>query len=388
MVATDSVHLNDPQDLVEVALSTGESRWVMDGEDPFSEPAEGIARIAIGGKPEGRHAVESGLRQDSVVTLRLPDFDLDGDQVFDLALLYFTGEHQLVLVHGSALLPRATLDYLLDVVISRLRRVNFTNRSHFTLASEVEFMGLWLIQEKTQRVEQSIRDALNDEEFSHDDLKALRDYPERLALIEEAVGQIRAKRPDVQSGKKKPGGLADFRAPITPDRFYEYIDEAAMDAKEAVARMSGLISSQQIVLTQRRAAETARFQRVVTIVGAAVLVPGLVAAVFGAHVGFQGRESSQAFWAMLLLMAGSGIGSYAAIRFLETDVWAWLTEHRPISWFRGLPAMARLGALAVVALLVLVIGIVLMIGSESPGRAPSIEQGRSSKAGAGGSGNH
>jgi hypothetical protein len=159
------------------------------------------------------------------------------------------------------------------------------------------------------------------------------------------------------------------------------VREAADDARDAVARLSGLISSQQIVLSQRQSLETARFQRVVTIVGAAVLVPGLVAAIFGANVGFQGRESSQAFWAMLLLMAGSGIGSYAVIRFLETGAWVQITQHRPVPWFKGLPAVARLGMLAAVALLVLAVGIVLMVSSTSPDHALNTHRGSVLKTG-------
>ena len=59
-----------------------------------------------------------------------------------------------------------------------------------------------------------------------------------------------------------------------------------------------------------------------------------------------------------------------------------------MSWFRGLSAVARLGILAAVALLVLAIGIVLMVGSTSPDdqltsgevHAPGGQPGHSLKA--------
>lgn len=71
------------------------------------------------------------------------------------------------------------------------------------------------------------------------------------------------------------------------------------------------------MLTQRQAADTQHFQRLLTLVGTAVLIPGLVAAIFGANVDIPGKGGANAFWAMLLLMVAGAVGSYALLRSLE-----------------------------------------------------------------------
>jgi hypothetical protein len=223
-------------------------------------------------------------------------------------------------LHGEAL-SRATLEYVFAVVESKLKEADWDQGRYLDLAKKVQNMGLWVLNHRTRETEQSVRDALDDENFSSADYAALRDYPARLARVEAAARALNDAGREAKSAEPR-GGIGGFGlGNVVPDFFRKFVNEAADDARDAVARLSGLISSQQIVLSQRQALETTRFQRVVTIVGTAVLVPGLVAAIFGANVGFQGRESSQAFWAMLLLMAGSGIGSYVVIRSLETGAW-------------------------------------------------------------------
>lgn len=361
-VDLNPVSLDGNRVLLELQIATGELRAILNGDEPFAEGAQGIARIATSEQSGWNQNPTSDARPDSMVELRLPSVELDSDSVFRLSLWFFSGPNPGVLLHGDAL-PRVTLEYVLAVVVSTLQKADWDEDRSLDLAQEVENMGLWVLRQRTRDVEQSVRDALDDEDFSSADYAALRDYPARLARVEAAARVLSDADRESKSAEPQ-GGLVGFGlGKVVPDFFHKYVSEAADDAREAVARLAGLISSQQIVLSQRQALETARFQRVVTIVGAAVLVPGLVAAIFGANVGFQGRESSTAFWAMLLLMAGSGLGSYAAIRFLEAGAWAWITQHRPVSW---LNAPARLGALALLAFLILAIGIVLMAGSKSP----------------------
>jgi len=95
-------------------------------------------------------------------------------------------------------------------------------------------------------------------------------------------------------------------------------------------------------------------------------VPGLVAAIFGANVGFRGRESTEAFWAMLLLMAGSGVASFALIRSLETNTWRRVAEHRPITWLAAASVGSRLVAWSVTAVLLLAAGIALLACAGRP----------------------
>lgn len=368
-VDLDPIPLDRYRTLLELQIATGERRVTLDGDGAFPADAEGIARIAASDGTGWKQNPVPGARPDSMVDLRLPSVELDSDSVFHLSLWFYTGPNPIVLLHGEAL-PRVTLEYVLATLESTLKETDWDKGRYLDLAEEIENMGLWVLRHRTREIEQSVRDALNDEDFSSEDYAALREYPARLARVEAAAGELNNAGRESKSAEPQ-GPLGAFAAgKIVADFFHKFVNEAADDARDAVARLSGLISSQQIVLSQRQALETSRFQRVVTIVGAAVLVPGLVAAIFGANVGFQGRESSEAFWAMLLLMAGSGIGSYTVIRFLETGAWAWITQHRPMSWFKSLPAAARLSTLAAIAFLVLIAGIVLLVGSESPGDSP------------------
>jgi uncharacterized membrane-anchored protein len=125
--------------------------------------------------------------------------------------------------------------------------------------------------------------------------------------------------------------------------FGERFSAVGDEARETSARLSGLISSQQVVLQQRQAAETERFQRLLTLVGTTVLVPGLVAAVFGANVKFPGEGTVTGFWAMLLFMVGAGAGSYALLRTLEGS------NRRTL--VRGLNALSERDRIVIVALL-------------------------------------
>jgi hypothetical protein len=287
---------------------------------------------------------------------------LDSDQTFGISLWFYSGDNPLVLISGQEELPLPTLAYLLTVLASTLKAADWDRGRYLDLAGKVDYLGLWVLRQRIRQIEQSVRDALNDENFTPTDYAALREYPARLALVEEAARKLNVAGTEWKSARPRdPYSL--LNEPFAPNPLPNLISEAAGDAREAVARLSGLISSQQIVLTQRQGAENQRFQRVVTIVGAAVLVPGLVAAIFGANVGFQGRESSGAFWAMLLLMAGSGIVSYALIRSFETASWERVRGHRSVNWFFDLPAGTRLGACAVVGLIVLVVGMALLIAS-------------------------
>jgi hypothetical protein len=358
----DPISLDGDRILVEQKFVTGERRVLLNGDTPFPENTEGIIRIGTSEQPGWKQDLVSDTQPDSMVELRLPSVEIDSDSVFRLSLWFFTGPNPLVLLRGEAL-PRVTLEYVFAVVESTLKEADWNKGRYLDLAEEAQNMGLWVLHHRTREIEQSVRDALDDESFSSADYAALREYPARLARVEAAARELSDADRESKSAEPR-GSLGGFDlGHVTPDFFHKYVNEAADDARDAVARLAGLISSQQIVLSQRQALETARFQRVVTIFGAAVLVPGLVAAIFGANVGFQGRESSQAFWAMLLLMAGSALGGYAAIRFLEAGAWAWITQHRPVSWLNG---AARLSALAVLALLALIVGILLVIGSKTP----------------------
>ncbi len=154
---------------------------------------------------------------------------------------------------------------------------------------------------------------------------------ERLAL------DIRNPEPSWDSLRPEPDPGLFAISPATV--FGKWAGDVEDEAKRAVQRLSGLISSQQVVLVQRQRLDVERFQRVVTLVGAAVLVPGLIAGIFGANVDLPGGGTSTAFWAMLLLMAAGGAGSYALLRSIELGYWAGLAQRRPFRVSAGARAL-------------------------------------------------
>jgi hypothetical protein len=160
----------------------------------------------------------------------------------------------------------------------------------------------------------------------------------RLAKVERLAGEL--PRPSWEDHRPRDPLTFDPGA-STIDHLIPELPKVGDEAREAVARLSGLILSQQVVSTQKQAAEAARFQRLLTVVGTAVLVPGLVAAVFGANVGFRGRDGVQAFWAMLLFMAASGVGSYSALRSFELGAWSRLAARIQLTRIKMSP-MERL----------------------------------------------
>lgn len=348
---------------MEIDLTSGEERLTLKDAEPFPVEQPKIARVAAGNRDAEQVTEDADIRRDSVVSLRLPSVDLDSDQTFDVSLWFFSGQRPLVLIAGDAVLPTTTLGFVLAVVASTLKETNWEQGRYLQLAREVKNLGLWILHRRIRKIEQSVRDALEDEHINAEDFAALRDYPARLALVENAARRLNEFDVEWNSAQQENRSPFALLGPIAPDPLPKFISEAADDAREAVTRLSGLISSQQIVLTQRQALENQRFQRVVTIVGAAVLVPGLVAAIFGANVGFHGRNTSGAFWAMLLLMAGSGIISYALIRSVEMVSWEKVRERRAMRWFLHLSNGTRLGACASLGLLVLGIGMVLLVTS-------------------------
>jgi hypothetical protein len=339
-VTDERVALDALIGVVELKLPGGEHRWLIDGDPAFDLPTEGVVRIGIGTKQKLRGPLMAGLYSDSAVDLRIPELDLDSDVVHDLRLEFFTGDNPLVLINGAGTMARSTLDFVVRRAITAVGKKDWRAGRFIRVADGVEYMGLWALRRRTSEVEKSVRQALSDEDFSTTELQILQAYPEQLAKVERAAASLKAKWPEVRSAEPNSDRFVP-RVRVTPNPFGELVSEAGRDAKDAIGRLSGLISSQQIVLTQKQARETSRFQRVVTIVGATVLVPGLVAAVFGANVGFHGRGTTSAFWAMLLLMAGGGVATYALVRSFEAGVWRGLSETRAARWAGDLSVRAR-----------------------------------------------
>lgn len=352
----DAVELDAVADILEYDFADGESRWLVDGEEPFDAGVEGAVRVKVDERIESPRG--QGLTRDSSVTLRMPELDVDSEVVHDLRLEFFCGPNPLVLLWGEGKLSRESLYYLVDRCVEAVGEVERKEGWASSIADRVDYLGLWVLRQRLDRIQRSVREALSDERFTADDLTALQAYPERLAKVEAAARAVGSAWPEVKVASSESGGFLGPRISAEPNPFGEHVDKISQDAKDAVARLAGLISSQQIVLTQRQAQETSRFQRAVTIVGATVLVPGLVAGIFGANVGFHGRDGTAAFWAMLIVMVGGGLVSYATIRALEEGL---STRLGPFRRLAEIPLTVRLAALGALGALMIGLGVLVLL---------------------------
>jgi cytochrome c biogenesis protein CcdA len=108
-----------------------------------------------------------------------------------------------------------------------------------------------------------------------------------------------------------------------------------VDVRRTSDGIASMLSVQQLVANRAQAAaaeaqeatvrdaQTAsdRFQRRLTIVGAAVLIPALVAAVYGANVKLPGKNQPRGLAAMLFFMLGFGLVTWWAIEAQNRDAW-------------------------------------------------------------------
>lgn len=354
--------LTESRGIFEFELNGSGRRLLIDGEPEFGVDTEAVARVLVGGEAEERGIRTMGLVKDSTVRLTLPSSDLESEELFDVELRFFTGEDQVVLMSGPGALPYESVLILLERIERAIREADLNSPSYLNLGREVRGVALTPLRRRIAEVEQTIRSALDDERFTSEDYKALQSYPARLARVERLAKALYDSEPIYESHEPE-RRFPLISAVPEADFFFKWAGDVEQEARDSTARMSGLISSQQIVLTQRQAGEAARFQRLVTIVGAAVLVPGLVAAVFGANVGFRGRESTDSFWAMLLLMAGSGLFSYALIRATEIGLPATLRRSRPARWVSSLSIGARVVLTATAGVLLALGGVIVLLAS-------------------------
>lgn len=297
----------------------------------------------------------NGLSPESGVALTLPSTDVDSTYLYKVGVAFHVGGNRVVavIIAGDEL-PKDSLD---EIVLQLAHDLAERDAEDVTtlrdLARGTRWVVVRMLRDRIRSIEASVRSALADEHVSSADYQALRDYPERLAKVEQLV--LGLPEPVWQSYRQR----SVFDIPPL-DQFPKTLAGVAEEARTASARLSGLISSQQVVIAQRQAAETERFQRLLTLVGTAVLVPGLVAAVFGANVGFPGAGSRAAFWAMLLFMVGAGLGSYAVFRAIELKAWSTVIGWLSLTWLRKIPENARLVIFTAAALAALAGAVVIL----------------------------
>lgn len=349
-------------EVMQFDLNGDGGRWICDGEEPFPSNREGVVRFFV--IPKDLPPDTESLRHDSDLKTLMPSVDIDSGDAIEIVLGFFTGSRPVVAVRAKAPIPRKEFLFVAEAVVRKLETTGGWRSEYVNLAGELKPLARWVLEQRTREIEDSVRAALADDHLTDQDYEALRSYPERLATVEKLGGRILAKEPKTVSHKPKPTGLFPIPDVEAIDFFSKHLNEAMTEARNAVARLSGLISTQQIVLTQRQGEATERFQRLITIVGAAVLVPGLVAAVFGANVDFPRRDSNGAFWAMLTLMAGSALASYAAIRSIESDWWRVAAKHSALKRLPSLSYATRLALTAAAAVALIALGALILARSE------------------------
>lgn len=328
--------------------ASGQLTWFgSEGQSRMSAADNEVLFIGTAGTLRERLIADRGL--DSTAALTLPHLDLDSTETISLRIAFLVDDPLVVMVSDDAV-PVDLLRFVTDDVAADLRNAEDSLRGWQDLASGCNWLVIRVLRARLRAVEESVRRALADESISGDDYVALRDFPKRLALVEQLWRTVPA--PEIES-HTTPTPIS--RALLAPNA------NPAEEARQASARLSGLISSQQVVLAQRQATETARFQRLITVIGSAVLVPGLVAAVFGANVGFRGRNSVHALSALLLMMVGSAVGSYSLLRAHELGVWEKLGGLRLLAALIPASPSKRLGITTTVALVCIAAGISLLL---------------------------
>lgn len=342
----DDVALDVTQTLAQIDVRSGERRMLVSGEPPLDDDGEGIARVMTLAPGVDLRGLEPAAQPDSTASLRVPALDIDDDALYPVSVKVLIGPRPVMIVSGDQPLPRTVVAAVAHRWGRTLTEDVEDGETPRDTAQSVKNTALSVLRNRIFAIEQSVRDALADEEIGTRDYAALRDYPARLATVERLAAAVLDPEPSWMS--LHPPKLGPFGVAMPEvDFFFKHAGDIEGDAKQAVTRLSGLLSSQQVVVMQRQRLEVERFQRVVTLVGAAVLVPGLVAAVFGANVGFHGRDRPGAFWAMLVFMAAGGVGSYALLRSIELGVWADVAQRWPLRTLRPRMWPLTLGALAV-----------------------------------------
>jgi hypothetical protein len=302
--------------LAQIDRASGDWRRV-DGGEPGFAAGRDCFRLESGPFGQPPHVFGSGVEADSTVLLHLPYPDVDSEGTWRGALEYFylkDAPHVAVLSGDDV--PDPLLHEIVQEVAEDVRYAVMQPETMEELAVRSRWIVVEMLRRRIRAVEASVRIALADDHVSATDYEALREYPNRLALVERVVRAL-----DEPQWSGRPASQFLIK-PAIIDRLPDELANVGDDARAAVARLSGLISSQSVVIAQRQAAQTARLQRVLTLVGTTVLVPGLVAAVFGANVDFPGEGTERGFTGMLLLMTALALLSYAALRSAENGMWA------------------------------------------------------------------
>jgi CorA-like Mg2+ transporter protein len=295
-------------------------------------PEDGIRRselvVTIGTIEHSGGWADRALSLLLSVDLCVPCPDEDDDRTAYVALDVYRGELGpiqadsafLLEIHPSRIrmreipehIPIATVVQITDSVANALR---FGATRGLSYATPIVLRTAQrALEERLFRIDQSVHRALEDDVLTDDDEASLRRFPERLARLARVADSVGGARILIS------GADAVVTADIDVDAFRSDIRRVAVRARESMATLASVQVGRQIALSQRQAHETEKLQRTITLLGAGVLVPSVVAGVFGTNVAFPGANSKAGFWAMLLFMAAGAAASFGVIRAAQANL--------------------------------------------------------------------
>ena len=244
----------DPIVVARFRLDDGSLDQAGDAAGLQSGAENGVVRFVVAA--DGRFDdLLSDVDLHSSARFMLPTFDFDTDRAFDIGVGFYFGESPLVVIMADEPLP--IYDVVMAIVYEAIDDLSRDENVEdlYTAARAVRWCVPRRLRQRIRDIEESVRDALDDEHMSANDYTALREYAVRLARVARLASGLRAPTFQGYKPQGRYSGLIDLPGPDVPKNLRDVGDEA----RESEARLSGLISSQQIVLQQRQAADTERF---------------------------------------------------------------------------------------------------------------------------------
>jgi len=144
----------------------------------------------------------------------------------------------------------------------------------------------------------------------------------RLSGLGAAAARLGQLTSDLREVEFEAVGNANRAVPVDSLRDQSLAIERALNGMRAELRsafdlIANTAASQQLELAHAEQRRSQSLQTVLALIAAVLLMPSLIAGVFGANVGFADRDTAAAFTALVLLMAASVPLTFVVIRVLE-----------------------------------------------------------------------
>jgi len=158
----------------------------------------------------------TGLRLDSSVSIELPDLGLDDDKTFDVAVRFYFGHSPLVVITAEEPLPKPVVVAIIYEALDEFP-LNEEVEDLYDRARAVRWCLIPILRRRIAAIEESVRQALEDEHVTQADYAALREYAVRLARVERLASG--SPEPTVESYRpRRPYSL--ITEPVIPDFFF------------------------------------------------------------------------------------------------------------------------------------------------------------------------